>query len=280
MAILSSIPKLVSTKILMTLQNDLIAKKICTMDTGSQITKQGDTVTFTGLSRPTIAAYTGSLTYETLEDAGVTLLIDQKNSYAFKVDDIEAFQSIIDVKGTCVEEAAYGLRDTADRFVFGLYAGAATTITATVSETIALSTTSTVIRKLEEKNVKPGQRWMVIPPWYAEKLRIAGVKFQINNGMNGEKGGLSWVNYLDTDFYVSNNLTTTGSEGSLNTQCLAGSYNSIVYAEQILKSRFIAELEGSFAGGASGLHVFGAKVLKPNELVLVNATQAAASSSI
>jgi len=280
MAILSSIPKLVSTKILMTLQNDLVAKKICTMDTGSQIKKAGDTVTFTGLARPTIAAYTGTLTYETLEDAGVTLLIDQKNSYAFKVDDIEAFQTIIDVKGSSVEEAGYGLRNVADAFVFGLHAGAGTTITATVSETIALSTTSTVIRKLEEQNVKPNQRWLVIPPWYKEKLMLAGVKFQVNDGMNGEKGGLSWVNYNDTDIFVSNNLVTTGAEGSYVTQCLAGSYNSIIYAEQILKSRFIAELEGSFAGGASGLHVFGAKVLKPKELVRIAATQAAASSTI
>jgi hypothetical protein len=280
MAILNSIPKLVSTKILLTLHNDLVAKKICTMDTGSQIKKQGDTVTFTGLARPTIAPYTGTLTYEDLEDAGVTLLIDQRNSYAFKVDDIDAFQSIIDLKGTSVEEAAYGLRDVADQYVFGLHAGAETTITATVSETIALSTTSTVIRILEQNNVKPGQRWMVIPPWYMEKLVLAGVKFNINEGMNGEKGGMSWAKYLDTDVYVSNNLVTTGSEGSYVTQCLAGSYNSIVYAEQILKSRFIPELEASFSGGCSGLHVFGAKVLKPKELLRIAATQAAASSTI
>jgi hypothetical protein len=262
------------------MENELIAKKICTMDTGSQITKQGDSVTFTGLADPTIAAYTGTLTYESLADADVTLLIDQKNSYAFKVDDIEKFRSIIDVKGTTVERAAYGLRDTADKFVFGLHAGAGTTITATVSETIALSTTSTAIRKLEEQNIKPNQRWMVIPPWFAEKLRLAGAKFQVNNGMDGKEGGLSWVKYNDTDIFVSNNLVTTGSEGSYNTKCLAGSYNSIIYAEQILKSRFIEELEGSFAGGASGLHVFGARVLKPKELVLINATQAAASSTI
>ena len=280
MAIMSSIPKLVSTKILMTLQNDLVAKKICTMDTGSQIKKEGDTVTFTGLARPSINPYTGTITYETLADAGVTLLIDQKNYYAFKVEDIEAFQTIIDVKGTSVEESAYGLRDTADAFVFGLHAGAGTTITATVSETIALSTTSTVIRKLEEVNVKPNQRWLVIPPWYKEKLMLAGVKFQVNDGMNGEKGGLSWVNYNDTDIFVSNNLVTTGAEGSYVTQCLAGSYNSIIYAEQILKSRFIAELESSFAGGASGLHVFGARVLKKSELVRIAATQATASTTI
>ena len=278
--ILTSIPKLISTKLMMVNEKDLVAKKICTMDTGSQITKVGDTVTFPGLADPTINDYTGTITYEDLEDAGATLLIDQKKYYAFKIDDIENFQSTIDLKGASTDRAAYKLRDTADAFVFALHAGAGTTITATVSETIALSTTSTVIRKLEEANVKPNQRWLVIPPWYKEKLMLAGVKFQVNDGMNGEKGGLSWVNYNDTDIFVSNNLVTTGAEGSYVTQCLAGSYNSIIYAEQILKSRFIAELEGSFAGGASGLHVYGARVLKPAELVRIAATQASASSSI
>lgn len=280
MAIVNSVPKLVSTKILMTLKNNLVAKQICTMDTGSQIKKEGDTVTFTGLTRPTIRPYTGTITPETLEDAGITLLIDQKNYYAFYVDDIEAFQSIIDVKGTCIEESAYGLQNTADAKVLSQYAQANTTVTATVSETIALSTTSTVCRQLEEKNVKPGQRWMVIPPWYKEKLVLAGVKFQIKNGINGATDGISWAKEWDTDIFVSNNLTTTGAEGSYNTQCLAGSYNAIVYAEQILKSRYLPEVAGSFAGQADGLHVFGTKVIKPEELVRINATQAAASATI
>lgn len=280
MAVLNSIPKLVSTKLLMTLHNNLVAKKICTMDTGSQIKKEGDSVTFTGLARPTITPYTGTIVPENLEDAGVTLVIDQKNYYAFYVDDIEAFRTVIDIKGTSIEEAGYGLRDVADKYVFGLYADAATTITATVSEVIALSTTSTVCRKLEEANVKPGQRWMVIPPWYKEKLVLAGVKFSILEGVAGSKDGMSWANEWDTDFYVSNNLTTTGSEGSFNTQCLAGSYNSIVYAEQILKSRVNANVPGSFATQCDGLHVFGARVIKPAELVRVNATQAAAATAI
>jgi len=280
MAITNSIPKLVSTKVLMLLRNELIAKQICTMDTSSQIKKQGDTVTFPGLSTPTISAYTGSITPETLQDAGVTLLIDQKNKYAFYVDDIEAFQSVIDLKGTSVSEAGYGLLNTADKYVLALYAAAGTTITATVSETIALSTTSTVIRKLTEANVKPNQRWMVIPPWYAEKLELAGIKFGIKNGTGDASDGVEWVKHLNTDIYVSNNLVTTGSEGSYVTECMAGSYNSIVYAEQILKSRFIEDVPGAFAAQCDGLHVFGAKVVKPNELVRITATQAAASSTI
>ena len=280
MAILNSVPKLVSTKVLMTLHNELVAKKICTMDTGSQIKKYGDTVTFTGLTTPTISAYSGTISPETLDDAGTVLLIDQQNSYAFYVDDIEEFQSVIDVKGTSVGEAAYGLLNTADAYVFGLYAGADTTITATVSETIALSTTSTVLRKLTEANVKPGSRWFVIPPWYEEKLMLAGVKFSILEGQKGSKDGISWVNHNGTDIYVSNNLSTSGSEGSYVTQCLAGSYNAIVYAEQILKSRMIKDVPGSFAAQCDGLHVFGAKVIKPAELVRIAATQASASTTI
>lgn len=280
MSITNSIPNLVSTKVMMTLQNELIAKKICTMDIGAQIKKQGDTVTFPGLARPTISAYSGTISPETLKDSGMTMLIDQQNYYSFYIDDIESFRSVIDVKGTSVEEAAYGLQNTADAYVFGLYAGAGTTITATVSETIALSTTATAIRKLEEKNVKPNQRWLVIPPWYKEKLMLAGVKFSILMGVGGAKTGVSWVNEWDTDIYVSNNLYTTGAEGSYVTQCLAGSYNSIGYAEQILKTRYLPEVAGSFAGQADGLHVFGAKILKPLEVVKIAATQAAASSTI
>jgi hypothetical protein len=279
MAVINSIPKLVSTKILRTLEKDLIAEKICTMQPDAAIKKEGDTVYFSGLADPTISDYTGSINYETLQDGTVSLLIDQKKYYAFKIDDIEAFQSNIDVKGSQVERAAYGLRDNADQYIFGLYAGAGTTITnASVTSANVLSTVSSAIRKLEENNVKPNERWMTISPWFKEKLMLAGIKFQINNGLDGEKGGLSWVNYLDTDIYVSNNIVTTGTEGSLNSKILAGSYNSIIFAKQLMKQRFIEELEDSFAGGASGLNVYGGKVLKPKELVLINATQAAEST--
>lgn len=279
MSVIASVPKLISTKILMTLQNELIAKKICTAETNTEIKKLGDKVTFVGLARPTISAYTGTITYEGLTDASVDLEINQANSYAFKIEDIDAFQSAIDLKGGTVAEAGYGLLNTADQYVFGLHAGAGKTITATVSETIATSTTTKVQRLLEEVNVRSGNSWLVIPPWYKEKLRLAGIKFQVM--MNGDTAtDISWVNYDGMDIYVSNNLAQTGSDGSYVTQCLAGSYNSIVYAEQILKSRYKEELENSFAGGASGLHVFGARVIKPSEVIRITATQAADSTAI
>lgn len=275
MSIEASIPKLISAKVLRELENNLVAKQICNMDPSAPIKKMGDTVYFSGLADPTINTYTGSISYEDLQDGSVALLINQKKYYAFKVDDIEAFQSQIDLKSSQVTRSAYELANVADQYVFGLHGEAFNTHTdSSVDVASVLSTTSTTLRKLEEKNVKPNQMWMVVPPWYAEKLRLAGVKFQIKDG--GPIGdGVKWADYLGAKVLVSNNIVTTGSEGSYVSKIMAGSYNAIVYADQILKSRFIPELENSFAGGASGLHVYGAKVIKSKELITLTATQTA-----
>lgn len=272
----ATIEKLLSTKLVRTLENTLVAKKICTMDTGSQIKNMGDTVYFPTMAEPTVDAYTGSVTYEDLEDGTIALLIDQRNKFNFKIGDIEAFQATIDLKGAQTERAAYRLRDVADAYVLGLHAGAENSVAnTTVTSANVLETIGRMIRILEDNNVEAGSRWIVVKPWIAEKLRLAGVKFQINDGIDGGKGGLSWVNYLDTDLYISNNVPTTGSEGSWVSQVMAGSYNSIVYAEQILKTEVLEKLEGSFSSAVRGLHVFGAKVIKGKELVKCQMTQGA-----
>ena len=270
-AITVSIDKLISTKVLKELKNNLIAKRICTLDTGSQIHKKGDQVTFVGLADPTVRTYEGSITYEDLNDAGVTLVIDQQKYVAFNVDDIEAFRSSIDIKGTQVERSAYMLKDVADKYVLALAKDVSITkrITADVSPDNALQLTAKVRRKLDEANVPSGQAFFVIDPMFKEKLELAGIKFGVNEGMKGFEGGLEWADYLGMKIFVSNNVAVTTGKHYL----MAGSYNAIVYADQIVKSRYIAEAEGAFEGKYSALHVYGAKIIKPAELVVLEATE-------
>lgn len=275
MSITSSIPKLVSTKILRTLENNLVGKQICNMEPDAPIKQVGDTVYFAGLNDPTVSAYTGSISYEDLEDGAVALLIDQQNHYAFKVNDVDAFQSAIDLKGSQTDRAGYELRNACDQYILGLHGGAKNAFSATVTNSNILSTTSKMARILKENNVMEG--WIVVPPWYEELLELAGVQFQINEGMDGKMGGIKWASYRNLTIMCSNNVPTTGSEGSYVSEIMAGSSNALIFAEQLLKDRFIPELENSFAGGASGLHVFGARVLKPAELVHLTATQGAVS---
>lgn len=281
-AITVSIPKLVSAKVIKELEKNLVAKRICTMDTGSQIKKYGDQVTFVGLDNPTVKDYEGTIEYETLNDKGVTLVIDQQKYVGFKVDDIEAFQSAIDIKGTQVERAAYELKDNADAYVLALASDVAitTVVDATgtgdeISEDNALQYFSRVARKLNEANVPAGQRFFVIDPMVQEYATNAGLKFGVNEGMKGFEGGLEWADYLGMKTFVSNNVKVAAGVH----YCLAGSYNAIVYADQIIKSRFIAEAETAFEGLYSSLHVFGAKIIKPAELVLFKVKESGSVSA-
>ena len=281
-AISVSIPKLVSAKVIKELKKNLVAKRICTMDTGSQIKKYGDQVTFTGLDKPTVKDYSGTIEYESLNDEGVTLVINQRKYVAFKVDDIEAFQSAIDIKGTQVERASYELKDNADKYVLGLASDASITtiVDATgagneISEDNALQYFSRVARKLNEANVPAGQRFFVIDPMVQEYATNAGLKFGVNEGMKGFEGGLEWADYLGMKTFVSNNVKVAAGVH----YCLAGSYNAIVYADQIVKSRFIAEAENAFEGLYSSLHVFGAKIIKPAELVLFKVKESGSISA-
>lgn len=274
MAITVSIDKLISTKVLKELENNLIAKRICTLDTGSQIKKKGDQVTFTGLADPTVQDYTGTINYEELEDQGITMKIEQTKYVAFKIDDIEAFRSSIDVKGTQVERSGYKLKDQADKYVLALAEDASITnrVDGTgISEDNALQLLAKVRRKLDEANVPHGQAFLVIDPMVKEKLELAGIKFGINEGMKGFEGGLEWADYLGMKLFVSNNVKVTEAGKHL---CMAGSFNAIVYADQILKSRFIADAENAFEGLYSALHVYDAKVIKPAEVVVLEATEA------
>lgn len=274
-----SIDKLISTKVLKELENNLIAKRICTLDTGSQINKKGDQVTFTGIGDPTVQEYQGTINYEELEDEGITLKINKADYVAFKVDDIEAFRSSIDIKGTQVERSGYKIKDKADKYVLSLATDESITnrIDAhsagkEVSEDNALQYVAKVRRMLDEANVPHGQAFFVIDPMFKEKLELAGIKFGINEGMKGFEGGLEWADYLGMKIFVSNNVKVDSE--SKTHYLMAGSYNAIVYADQIIKSRFIAEAENAFEGLYSSLHVYDAKPIKPAELVVLEAKEA------
>lgn len=259
------IPTIWSTKILRVLEDNLIAKKICSREHEGEIKKAGDTVKFQGLSDPTINTYSGSVSYETLSDAGLVMQIDQQKYFAFKVDDVDKAQTNIDEKGSQASRAAYKLKETADTFILSKYTDAKNTVTATVTSANVLSSFGSVQQKLAEANVAESDMFAVIPPWLRLKLQLAGIKFNINEGINGT-GGMAWTKELGFDVYVTNQVVNTGTTDTPISHIIAGAYNSIVYADQIVETEML-RLESQFANAVRGLHVYGGKTIRPDLLV-------------
>ena len=279
MSITNFKPAFWAATVMRTLEDNLIAKKICNQDWVGDLKKAGDSVYFPGLADATISDYTGAaLTYEALSDASLKLVVDKQKSYSFLVDDIDAAQANVNLKSSQIKNAAYGLRKEVDKLIFSLYAqaqaNAAAITDATCDTATILNDIGLLWQYLAENNVPENQMWMVIPPWVKLKLMEAGIKFSINEGINGT-GGLSWAKgELGFDIYVSNLLNNAGTAAAPVSSIMAGSYNAIGFADQVNKTEAFRH-QDYFSDACRGLYTFGAKVLKPKELALATLTYAA-----
>ena len=263
MSIYNSIEKVISAEILRSNEDNLIANRICNTSFVGDIKNKGDSVTFIGLSEPTVYNYDGTLNYEDINDSAVVLPIDPDTVFSFKWRDLAALRGCIGLRDSQTRRASYNLGLEVDKYVLGLYGDAGITKEAVaVTPSNVLETVAAAKQLLEEANVPDGQSWIVVPPFVKTKLMLAGIKFQINNGINGT-GSMGFTDELGFDIFVSNNLAVSGQ----NTMMLAGSYSAIAYAEQVLETQVIDRMESSFATAVRGRLVFGAKVIKPQELV-------------
>jgi hypothetical protein len=272
-------PIIVSNFVLRALEDNLIAKKICNTKITEPVTSRGQSVTFPSISDPTISDYTGTTSWNDMAATDVKMLIDQAKYTQFKMDAVDAAHA--EYKNFLADQAkraGYLISVSMDTFVLGKYAEAGTTITRTaggsnaVTTANVLSTMAAVSVALRQVNVMDG--YVVIPPWFAAKLMLADVKFQVLEGPY-KTGSIEKARINNLDVFVSNQLTNPLGGSGAGTEIIAGSYNSIGFAEQLNKVNYFDKLELSIGSGYQLLAIFGAKVLKPTELVRLTAENGA-----
>lgn len=269
----SFIPEIYDASVLRTLEDNLVMKKIIRGVTMSQGRGKGDAIYFSSLADPSVSAYTGTLSHEDLIDSQITMLLDKEYMYQFKVADEDELMANVDLKGSQASRAAYVLKDTTEKAFFQdiyTYATAGTT-TATITSANVLSSIGEIANDLAEQNVTQDNMWFVIPPWVQLKLKLAGISFSINEGING-KGGMQWTNELGFDVYVTNTLYNSASTPV--TKVLAGSYQSVGYSDIQVPVR-TQPAEGSRKTLVDGGLICGWKVIKPKELALGSFTYGA-----
>jgi len=254
---------------------------IVNTDYEGEISAFGDTVNIGTLADPTISNYVKNVTAinpQTLATTNQQLLVDQSKYFAFEVDDVDARQVRNDgqLLDKAAMRAAIGLRDVADTFVGTLASTGGTVLPLTPQDVATADAAFLLLRKLRmtlnKANVPTDSRWVVMSPEF-EALILGDARFidaskygSTTPILNGEIGRAIGFRIL-----VSNNLPagTAGTPPEVSNFIMAGHPMAISYAEQINKVEAYRP-EDSFGDAIKGLHLYGAKVVRPEALVVAD----------
>jgi hypothetical protein len=291
-SVLAFKPEIWSKVILAALQKNLVfgGSGIVNNDYEGEISGPGNVVHITQFGDPVITPYTpnSTLVYQALNDAGLDLNVDQSFSFSFSVDDVDRRQAAGDMQTYLEERASYKMADTADQYIAGLYTGVASGNTVGTSGApitpalYASATPADLYQKvllplkvqLSEANIPMAGRYVVVPPW-AEGLLEQTQAFIAITDMQGEPSKVFQNGMIGRvagfDVYVSNNaINYSGSNWIVQ----AGHPMAITYAEQIVQTEAL-RLQTTFADGVRGLHVFGAKLIRPDAIAVAYVTRPA-----
>jgi hypothetical protein len=280
MAVTNFVPDIWTAKILVALRKKAVAGGLVNRDYEGEVKRQGDSVKITSINDVTIGSYTAhsDITWEDIDDATRSLLIDQAKYFAFELDDIERAQAVNGgaVMNQAIDNATYQLRDTADAF---LLATMNTAIQGTSNDlgTKAIHTTAQNLYDafvdlavtLDEDNVPEEGRWAVVSPSLHGRLLKLDTFIKPGddaapaarrNGFIGSIAGL--------ELYKSNNLPAVTDAAATGGLAIAGHSIATTFAEQIVSVEGVRR-ENRFADGVKGLHVYGAKVTRPTALAVV-----------
>lgn len=272
MAISNFIPTVWSEHLYRALDREYIAVKHCNREFEGDIRAMGDTVKIVGVGNVTVSNYTKNTDMsdpETLSDSVRALTIDQAKYFNFQIDDIDRTQATPKLMQEAMRNAASALSNTADRYIFGLYEQAGNTVTSeATTESNIISSLIDAIQKLYENNVSKSEEVVIeVSPAIAALILKAKINLSTDNGSALEAGCLGSVS--GCKIYVSNNIATESKDSVTYHKCLVRTTRAIAYAEQLSEiEAYRPELR--FADAVKGLHLYGAKVVYPAEMVLLN----------
>jgi len=278
MALEQFIPEIWSGELLERLRKAHVFGFVANRDYEGEISQFGDIVRINTIGLIDVSDYTPNsttLTVQTIDDAQTQLKINQRKYFAFKVDDVDSAQTKPKIMQSAMREAAWSLRDQQDQYIASLYTDAGIT-SGLGTEGTPIDITSVniteymglVSQKLSENDVPLETRWMIVPPWFHQKLILAKITLDTNNSETITNGFIG--RYLGFDLYVSNNVSIGTPSTNAKTRIMAGYRGTITFAEQLMKMEAYRP-ESSFSDAVKGLALYGAKVARPSTLAVLRA---------
>lgn len=272
MAISNFISTVWSEALTRQLDSKYVAVANCNRDYDGEIVGKGSTVKVCSVGDVTISDYTKNTDMtapQALSDSAATITISQAKSFNFQIDDIDRAQSSPKLMEMAMAKAASALANVADKYVFSLCTEATSANTITEAALTSSNIIDTIVAAREKllANGVPGSEPTVleVTPSVAALIMKAKILQGTENAEALSNGCIG--NFIGFEVFVSPNIVTDSSSG--NMKCFARTKRAIAFAEQINKVEAYRP-ESRFADAVKGLHLYGAKVIYPDEFVLLS----------
>ncbi len=273
---LTFIPTVWAARLLTALEKSLVygQTNVSNRDYEGDIREAGNTVKIASVGDVTIGDYAKNTDIndpEILTDSEQSLLIDQSKYFNFYVDSVDRAQQNVNVLDEAMRRSAWALREKADTYLAVVMDTAVP-----AGNKIGSITTPKVPTKddayeylvdlgvlLDESDTPIEGRFVIVPAWFHglllkdERFVKAGTFRSDGVLANGEVGEAAGFRILK-----SNNVPNTTAA---KYKIIAGHSIATAYVEQVVDLQTYKP-EKRFGDAVKGLHVYGARVVRPNAL--------------
>ena len=272
MAITNFIPSVWSENLYTQLDKQYIAVANCNREFEGDINHKGAVVKICGVGEVEVKDYTKNsdmTTAQALSDTVKELTIDKAKYFNFQIDDIDRAQSSPKLMNAAMKIAASALANAADLEVYKLFNQAGYTIyDPEATENNILDFIIGARTKLYQNNVTDAHEVVIeVSPDVAELILKAKISLSTDNGEALETGCLGSI--CGCKIFVSNNIVIEDNADCRLNKCIVRTKRAIAFAEQLSEIEAYRP-EKRFSDAVKGLHLYGAKVIYPSEMVLLD----------
>lgn len=257
------------------LERNCVFVEDCNREYEGQVSKKGDQVTILGVGKPTIKAIAKKDrnndidAAEEIEDTSVFMVIDQIRYFNYKVGDIDKKQAVGGLMDALSKETSEGLANEVDRHIANqakendavkLYS----TVKQVTKENV-LEVFDEAIKHLYKNDVKESTKVVAtIDPDFYFILKKAYRELDTDNSALLKNGKVGM--YGKVTVKMSNNVAKDSSGNSL---IQVKTQRAIAYAQPITHTEAYRPEKG-FSDAVKGYILFGSKIVRPKEMVVMN----------
>lgn len=269
------------------IQRELERKRVyvedCNRQFEGEIKKKGDSVRILGVGKPTIKSIlrknsAGDIEGpEEVEDTSVTLTVDQIRYFNYMIDDIDKAQAVGGVMEALNKESAEAMANEEDGYIANLIqkpevARLHTTPqkvvegTAGTGEVNVLTVIDNALERLYEMDVNPASTIVLtVSPRFYTRFKRAYLEKDTDNSEYMKNGRVA--RYGNAIIKMSNNVSRTDN-GAVD-HLMIRTQRAIAFAQAVSHVEAYRP-ERKFADAVKGYELFGAKIVRPKELLDIN----------